>query len=102
VKIQLLHFPECPNVEPARELLRAAMATAGVRVAVEEIDTMAEATPAELRGWGSPTILVDGVDVAGGMPGGDPTCRVYDHGGGRVAGVPSEVMVRDALARVRD
>jgi hypothetical protein len=57
------------------------------------------ATPAHARGYGSPTILVDGRDVAGVEPGAEPCCRVYSDVDGRLAGVPSVEIIVAALRR---
>ena len=62
---------------------------------VQEIDVTAADTPEHLRGWGSPTILIDGVDVAGGRPSGS-SCRLYP--GSDRPGVPSLDTLRAALA----
>jgi mercuric ion transport protein len=79
MRIQLLWFPGCPNVDAARSALREAMARAGIEAPVEEIDITAPSAPAELRGWGSPTILVDGADVTGEAGTAQASCcRVYD------------------------
>jgi hypothetical protein len=94
MKVQLLYFSGCPHVEGAREVLHRLLGD----LAVEEIDTGAPHAPEHLRGWGSPTILVDGVDVAGGEPDGS-CCRLYPDGSTR--GVPSDDAIRAALARAR-
>lgn len=91
MKVQLLYFPGCPNVDGARDALRRLVAP---RTAIEEIDTTAPNTPAHLRAWGSPTILIDGVDVAGGQPSGS-CCRLYPSSD--VRGVPPEAAIRAAL-----
>jgi len=80
-KIQLLVFHGCPLAEAARDSLSAALASLGTRD-FEEIDILDEAAPAELRGWGSPTILVNGEDVTGNAKGEGVGCRVYDGPGG--------------------
>jgi hypothetical protein len=93
MKIQLLYFPGCPHVDGVRELLRRVV---GAGATIEELDTTASSTPEQLRGWGSPTVLVDGVDVAGGQPDGS-CCRLYPDGDSR--GAPSEAAIRAAFAR---
>src|SRR5262249_5581173 len=65
MRVQLLTFAGCQNAEVVRETLRSALASTGIAVPVEEVDTNAPETPERLRGWGSPTILIDGVDVEG-------------------------------------
>ncbi len=68
MKVQLLSFPGCPNAEQAREALRRSLAAASLPPTFEEVDVTAPGAPEHLRQWGSPTILVDGRDVAGGSP----------------------------------
>ena len=81
MKIQLLHFPDCPNAEPARAALREAMQQEGVAADVEDIDTSRADAPAWAKGWGSPTILIDGRDLGGeGPAGGEASCRLYKDG----------------------
>ena len=78
--VHLLYFPDCPNVAAARNALNRAMGTLPDPPPVTEIDLTDPDTPEHLRAWGSPTILVDGVDVAGDdAPAGEgvaPCCRV--------------------------
>lgn len=98
MKVQLLSFPGCPNVDAAREMLRSAMASAGIRAPIEEVDTTSPDTPAPLRGWGSPTILIDGRDVGGAEAPTGRSCRIYRDEEGRLRGTPREVLLRSALA----
>jgi hypothetical protein len=76
IRIQLLTFSGCPLAEAARAELQAALAKYDA-VEYEEVDILDPATPEELRGWGSPTILVDGSDITGQPKGDDVGCRVY-------------------------
>lgn len=76
-RIQFLVFRDCPLAGAARGSLVTALAALGLRD-FEEVDILDPATPDELRGWGSPTILVDGEDVTGNPKGEDVACRVYD------------------------
>ena len=103
MKVQLLYFPGCPNVESARENLRGALASRGIKtaaVAIEEIDTTSPGTPEHLVVWGSPTILIDGIDVAGEQARGGASCRLYENSSG-VQQVPSEQVIRAAIKRAR-
>lgn len=96
MKVQLLSFPGCPNADGAREALRRALAAAGLPPTFEDVDVTASGTPEHLRQWGSPTILVDGRDIAGEPPTG-PSCRIYRSGtGGR--GVPPDELIARALS----
>jgi len=85
VRIQLLTFEGCPLADAARVGLEAALADCGIKD-YEEIDILDPETPVELRGWGSPTILVDGVDITGQPKGNSVSCRVYPG----PAGVPDK------------
>ena len=96
--VQLLYFPDCPNVASARRALQEALAKLADPPPVTEVDVTSPTAPANLRSWGSPTILVDGVDVAGEQPT-ESCCRLY--GDGERRGAPSVALIEAALARAR-
>jgi hypothetical protein len=92
--IQLLYFPDCPNVDAARDALREALALENRAVAVEEVDVSRSDAPGWTKGWGSPTVLIDGVDVAGEARSGEAMCcRIYK------TGAPSIAQLREAIRR---
>ena len=99
MKLQLLHFSGCPTVERARAAVRDAIAAEHLDLAIEEIDVEDPAAPTWTRGWGSPTVLIDGEDVSG-----QPapvllqasSCRLY------AGGAPSVDVIRSRLRRARD
>ncbi len=96
MKIQLLHFEGCPNVDAARAALRKAMTAEKIYASVEELDVEAPNAPESVHGWGSPTILIDGADVAGvARSTSSSACRLYP------GGAPSVDMIRDRLSAVR-
>ena len=97
--VQLLFFPSCPNVGAAREALREALANVGGAWQVAEIDVTAPEAPAHLSSWGSPTILIDGADVAGDNAAGS-CCRLYPGSGTR--GAPARGMIEAALRRAQE
>lgn len=98
MKIQLLLFEGCPNVDAARTALRDALAAEKLEVPVEEIEVEGPDVPEWARGWGSPTILVDGKDVAGQERSeGSPCCRLYADGAPSVASIRARI----AASRVR-
>lgn len=95
MRVQLLFFEGCPHVDPARRALREALESAGLgEVVVEQIDVDAASAPEELRDWGSPTILIDGVDVAGERGPSGRSCRLYGN-----AGAPSKEVIEERLRR---
>lgn len=90
MKIDLIYFDGCPNVVQARQNLHAAIASTGRSLTWSEWDLMSEATPVDLRRFGSPTVLVDGEDVMGGEGGAlAMACRA--------AGAPSVEQIGDRL-----
>lgn len=76
-RVELLYFVGCPHIDAAREQLRRAFTRLQRDPKWTEIDVNALDAPAHVRGFGSPSILVDGVDVVGGGPAAAPACRVY-------------------------
>ncbi len=93
--VELLFFPDCPNISVAREQLLRAFATVGLSPSWSEHDVTAENAPAHVRGYGSPTILVDGRDVTGDAPAGGSACRIYM--GSDVRGAPPMDAIVTAL-----
>ena len=67
--IELIHFEGCPNVEVAREHLVEALGTLGLGSEWREWDLEDSDTPDRVRRYGSPTVLVNGVDVSGAAEG---------------------------------
>ncbi len=85
--VELVYFEGCPHAEEARNRLREALALLQLPPAWTEWDTERVHTPSTYRRFASPTVLVDGVDVSGGVEGAGMGCAV---GGGPTA----EVIVR--------
>ena len=101
-KVELIYNVGCPNVESARNLLLQALAAAGLSPRWEEWDEQDPESPAHARGYRSPTILVDGRDVAGPAEGNrSDSCRVYVDIQGETSGVPSIEAVQSALRTSR-
>lgn len=95
--VELVAFDGCPNRDRARANLRAALAEAGLPSVWHELDASGPNVPDRARSWGSPTILVDGVDVSGASapPGGRASCRLYGSAGDH--GAPSVAVIVAAL-----
>jgi hypothetical protein len=100
--IELLWWAGCPSTDKAQSELEQAIRDVGlsaVEVRRTEIVTDDEARE---RGFaGSPTILVDGADVA--SPGPDEVaglaCRAYRRRDGRISPTPDPDDTREALRR---
>ena len=76
ISVQFLTFEGCPLADAAKAELERALADCEIS-AYEEIDILAADTPEALKGWGSPTILVNGLDVTGQPKGNSASCRIY-------------------------
>ncbi|MBO0836585.1 MAG: hypothetical protein J2P28_13905 [Actinobacteria bacterium] len=65
-RIQILHVPDCANVDRVRETVRRAIGRARIPAEVEEL----------VGAYPSPTLLIDGVDVTGRAPETSTCCRL--------------------------
>jgi glutaredoxin len=98
MRVQLLGSRGCPHVEETRRRLKECLQGVGIDVTFEELELDDDDAPRELRGWGSPTILVNGEDVGGRLlPGQGASCRLYASG----RGAPSAAEIDAALRRHR-
>lgn len=97
--ITLLYFDDCPNWRVADERLAAIAAErTDLKVTRHLVDTLEEAERVGFHG--SPSILVDGVDVFAEPDAGvGLSCRVYRTPEG-LAGAPTMEQLRAALADV--
>lgn len=95
--VEILHVPGCANLELARRRVREAADRAGAPVDVRERVVTDEALAAEVGMAGSPTILVEGRDVADpGGSGASVSCRLYRTPSG-IEGAPSVDAIVSAL-----
>jgi hypothetical protein len=101
--VELVYDPDCPNVQGAREQLRLALAEAGLPLQWQEWNRADPEAPSYARGYGSPTFLVNGRDVAGAsLAEGANNCRVYPDAQGRLGRVPTVAMLAAALSRTKE
>lgn len=99
--ITFLYWEGCPSHEEALARLRQALHEEGVDASIEVVRVDTEEQAQTLRFVGSPTILVNGEDVAP-PPEGLPyrlTCRTYVQEDGRISPLPSVPQIRSALRR---
>jgi hypothetical protein len=104
--VELIYDPECPNVGKAREVLSRALQEVGAPAVWTEWNTGDAACPETHRGYGSPTVLVNGKDVAPGPhpwarreDWTGPRCRVYVDGN-KMIGAPPIAQIVSALLAV--
>lgn len=92
--VELVYFGSCPSVGMARQSLKDALSSLGLSPGWREWDLEDQTTPARIRGYGSPTVLIGGRDVRGGSPASEGlACRAD--------GAPSADEIRRALAAAR-
>ena len=87
--IDLIFFDGCPHADAARLNLRAALDAAGLPLVWRERNQTDPLLPPEWRRYPSPTVLINGIDVAG--------ASLTTAGACRLAGAPTVAMIRAAL-----
>lgn len=107
LQIELVYDPGCPNVDQARDVLTTACRDAAIPAVWTEWSSDDPACPEHVSNLGSPSVLVNGEDVAPGPhpwvprdPEAGPRCRVYRDGDAIVAAPPLPRVadaIRDAL-----
>jgi hypothetical protein len=101
ISIDFLYWPECPSHPEAWALLEQVLAETDIQAQVNKqiIETEEEAEATHFAG--SPTIRVNGRDVDPDLSTDAParlTCRLYFREDGRPSAIPTETMIRNALA----
>lgn len=96
--VELIYDLDCPNAAKARANLVKAFSKSGREPRWTEWDRSAPESTPYTKGYGSPTILVQGRDVAGEASGnGGSSCRLYRNGSDGFEGAPSVEQIADAL-----
>ncbi|MFO1349457.1 MAG: DUF2703 domain-containing protein [Gammaproteobacteria bacterium] len=104
IHIRFLYCSDCLSHAQALTRLRQALASEGLQADIEILEVQNETQARKLNFLGSPTILINGRDIAPGLDG--PvhalTCRAYLQENGRISPLPSlatmERALRDALS----
>jgi len=99
MKIELIYARDCPNVNAARANLVRALSATRLPVRWTEWDRLSPETPSYVRGFGSPTVLVDGRDVGGisETEAAGACCRIYRSSKSGLTGAPSTDLIARAL-----
>jgi hypothetical protein len=100
LRVTFQYIDDCPSHEQALARLRKVLNEEGVSAKIDVIKIESEEQAKRLRFVGSPTILVNGIDI-------DPqpidqyglACRAYQLEDGRISPLPSEEMIRRAIRR---
>src|SRR5207249_1342007 len=68
MKVELIYDADCPNVAETRANLLQAFAAVHLKAKWTGWERSSPSSPAYAAGFGSPTVLVEGCDVAGDSP----------------------------------
>ncbi|MGH9714012.1 MAG: DF family (seleno)protein [Candidatus Acidiferrales bacterium] len=102
MKVEILYVAECPSHSVAVKLVKDVLAAQGVAAVVDEVLVTDERMADELRFCGSPTIRINGRDVACDSPKDHAfalSCRLY--AGSEQIGLPPAEMIRRAVVEAR-
>ena len=104
MKIELLYFSGCPTYQETERLIADTVQSLGVPAEFDSQEVRTQEDAARLRFLGSPTVLVNGVDI-------DPAarastdyglkCRVYRNGK-QFTGVPPQELLKRAIQEARN
>jgi len=98
VKVEVLYVAECPSHPAAVRLVKDILLAEGLVEKVQEVLVKDERMAGELKFPGSPTIRINGRDVAGETQKARNfalSCRLYP--GSKQIGLPPEEMIHRAL-----
>jgi len=100
--IEFFYWDECPSHERALAILREVLAEQHIQapIAITEVKSQAEAE--HYHFYGSPTIHIDGVDIAPvpeDLTRPSLTCRAYRRSDGRISPLPPRELIAAALHR---
>ena len=99
MRVSFLFYEDCPSHDLALERLREVLDEKGLDANVEVVKVESEEQAQELRFVGSPTILINGQDIAPPPPDSRYalTCRAYRLEDGRISPLPSPDTIRRAI-----
>lgn len=98
MKVELIYDMDCPNVAETRANLSQAFAAAHLEAKWTEWERSSPSSPAYVADFGSPTVLVEGRDVAGENPREHISCcRLYASVEGRYSGAPSVELLKTSF-----
>ena len=98
--IEVLYFDGCPHHALTMDAVREAVARVGADAELREVEVRDAEDARRLRFLGSPTILVDGVDIEPNARTSTDyamSCRIYG-----ASGLPPREMIEAALAAQSD
>ncbi|MGH8161738.1 MAG: hypothetical protein ACRESR_06275 [Gammaproteobacteria bacterium] len=98
-QVEIVYFPGCPHLDAAREVLREALAGAGLSPVWREWNRDDSATPEALHKHDSPTVLMNDRDTLPASAQAANCCVCSD--GPTLRGVPAIETIRAAIRASR-
>ena len=101
--IEFFYIEDCPSHERALEILREVLAEAHIQDPIEVAEIKTEQEAQQYQFYGSPTIRIDGQDIAPRPEGiSEPslTCRAFQRADGRISPLPPRELIVAAIQRV--
>lgn len=102
MRVEVLYVSECPTHPAAVKLIEDVLAAEGVATDIHEVLVRDERMAGELKFVGSPTIRINGRDVAGESHTATNfalSCRLYP--GSKQIGLPPPKMIHRAIVEAR-
>jgi hypothetical protein len=103
VRVEVLYVVECPSHPAAVKLVKDVLAAEGIVADIHEVLVADEKMASELGFSGSPTIRINGRDIAGEQHKAQTfslSCRFYP--GSKPIGVPPAEMIHRAVLEARE
>lgn len=102
MKVEVLFVADCPSHPAAVKLVKHVLDAEGVEAEIHEVLVRDEGMANELGFYGSPTIRIDGRDIAGESQDARSfalSCRLYP--GSKQVGLPPAEMIHRAVLKAR-
>ena len=103
MKVEVLYVAECPSHSAAVKLVREVLSSEGVAAEIREVLVRDDGMATDLAFSGSPTIRINGRDLAGESSQAQAfalSCRLYP--GSAEIGLPPVEVVRRAVVEARE
>jgi len=103
MKVEVFYVLDCPHHPRVVQELRNVLLAEGISEEIHEVAVSNSSAAREFKFRGSPTIRINGRDVAGESPEHELyalACRIYP--GAKEAGVPPVEMIRRAVLAARE
>ena len=101
MKVEVLFVADCPTHPAAVKLVKHILDTEGVKAKIHEVLVRDEGMASQLGFCGSPTIRINGRDVAGDLQAGSFALRCRLYPGSEQVGLPPEETVHRAVLKAK-